>query len=174
MAGFLLRLRGVHGVKATRVDCAFDDFERVIEVADLWERYAEPRLFGPGRHRHHQEGDGKGGRQGNTIYFGEREGGRVVCVYDKAAESDGEINAVRYEARFFKAHADAVWDKLLGVYTGAELVRRIGELVAGSIDFYQDRALHVERRRRAPFWETIRGWLRRGGGEGLPEGGGGA
>ena len=94
-ADLLLRVRGIPGLKATRLDIAYDDFDREISVADLWRCYAEPRLFGPARSRRHQEGDGNGERQGESIYFGDREGGKVVVVYDKGAESGGEIEAVR-------------------------------------------------------------------------------
>ena len=65
-------------------------------------------------------------------------------------------------ARWFKAHADAVLEKLSGVVGGAQLVGRLGELLAGAIDFYATQDAHVGRRQRAPFWERIRGRLRLG------------
>jgi len=105
---------------------------------------------------------------GITAQFGNK--GKQGCglqfvVYDKNAESDGEINAIRYEARFWKERAAEAFRHLVcpdldgdACVDDARLPGRIGELIGGAMDFYTDTA---SGRKRAWWWEQIRGRLRR-------------
>jgi len=174
----LLQVLATYWVKFTRIDVAFDDQEKVIRPREVWEEYAVKGLTsGPKATSFVEDPMG-----GGTVYFGKRgrEGcGAMLAIYDKFIESDGENDAVRWEARFSKEKAQTAWAYILGMDSLPEpgvvpevpaseiVLRRLGELVGGVVDFWEAEGTdmsdrHASRRERAPWWETIRGWLRLG------------
>jgi DNA relaxase NicK len=156
-------LRAFSG-RCTRIDCRFDDWDKVISPSDIWERYAEPRNYKGPRTRKII----KGGVEvdGSTVYFGrggKSGGGRLIRIYDKGVESHGLIDAVRYEVEFSKVDdcAQDAFYHVSGAGSLDEYGKRVGSMVGGSIDFHEERDRdHAKRSIRAPWWETIRGWLR--------------
>lgn len=165
-ADLLRGLRAV-GVKATRVDLRYDDCEKIISVEEIDDRHGETFRFGPYRYKHFHKG-GTRESNGPTLDFG-RHGklgsGSMFVVYDKAKESAGKIDAIRYEARWFKEKAELVFEQLTGSSTpwddagdgfDAELLaRRMGALIAGAITFYDDDGDRGSRRRVAAWWARV-------------------
>lgn len=170
LAGFLRRGSAL-GVKCTRLDAAVDVPGEVVSVEQIEREIVGPKLHGPFRSvtvmREHAEGGG------HSIYFGKRgkEGcGAQFVVYDKGVRIGSPDPLVRFEVRLFKERAEAGLSHVVGGVdpwscegfdlTVDALAGRLGELVAGAVDFYatDSRGARVV----APWWETIRGSLRRG------------
>jgi len=156
---------------ARRIDIAVDDFDKSITPSQVHQRYGSSFQFGPMRYVNFVQG-GTRGSPGEGVYFGRRgsqgNGLQLVC-YDKSAESMGEVDSIRWEARFSDAKAEQVWSSMIGVkdpdgdWCGepvdyAAMMRQLGAYVGGSIQFWED----VDRSIPAPFWERIRACLRRG------------
>ena len=72
-----------------------------------------------------------------TVYFGNRGragNGCQFCIYDKAAESGGQIDAVRFEVRFYRDRAVKAFEML----DVARLSAVLDGFVGGAIDFFDD------------------------------------
>jgi hypothetical protein len=137
LVGFL-RLLGFHG---TRLDASADDCERSILPRQVFEEGREKRKvcgFKAEKARIMIGEIGYKGRSGDTAYFGRRgnEGsGRCVRVYEKSVESEGEIDAVRWEVEFADGCAAKAFEYLATASGDADFVSRLAALVTGSIDF---------------------------------------
>jgi hypothetical protein len=162
-----LLLGALHGqaFRCSRVDVKYDDFDWVRSPQVIDEEFAATGRYAPAFGATHHGDRGTGGY---TVQFGQKgkQGcGAQVVIYDKNAQSGGEVNAVRYEARFFKERAAEAFRSLVcpdfegdACVDDARLPGRIGALVGGSIDFFEETK---SGRKRAAWWEAIRGKLRR-------------
>lgn len=158
-------------VNVTRLDAACDDYEWVIDPDRLWRDYGRRKRYsGPRSCRVVMDEGG-----GSGVYFGSkgqvRHGGSglQLCVYDKNVQSEGRVNACRWEARFYDPKSQVAWAHLvltdhegIGVApTVVQLQERLAELVGGCVEFWDDDrdGQRGSARRRARFWETLRGRL---------------
>ena len=157
----LLRgLAAVAGWRCTRVDVAWDDHERIIAPWQVAE-WAERKAFIGYRvweHRAPRKWDGE--RLGDQVNFGRRGedgGGEFLRIYDKRLESEGVIDAVRWEVEFSKAHADRVGQSLARCETVEAFAALMGMCVGASIEFriYEGTHGHRMRGERPEFWERI-------------------
>lgn len=162
--GQLQLLADLHalGFKGTRVDPAADDHQRIASMDDVHEagragHYCGLRLYDP-RRPQTQAGELKG----DTAYFGRRGGdgsGKYLRIYDKKLESDGAIDAIRYEVELSGERAAEAF-RWLAACKSAEAFRLVlGGLIGGAIDFRErDRASsdrHVDRVPRLTWWEKL-------------------
>lgn len=85
----------------SRIDLAFDDFQKKYTPHDYYVWFEEGRI----RSKFFQFCSmcSSTRDRGKTIYFGRRSGGRMLRIYDKDYQSKGQINSIRYE---FELHAD--------------------------------------------------------------------
>lgn len=112
---------------------------------------------------------GKMVAEGDSVTFGRRgkDGkGAYIRFYDKTLESDGEIDAIRYEVEYSGDLAGGsrgddglmvmgVGEILAHCETDAEFVRTIGRLLAGAIDFRQrGNEKNLDRMPRLSWWEN--------------------
>lgn len=120
------------GVKTTRLDFALDDFSKAVTPHQVLEcgfarqfaRFKRPPRFA---------GDAADGSL--TVTFGSRFSDKLLRIYDKAKESKGEINAIRWEIEFkdevAHVHAcqfiDCAWEELPYQF--------VAQAVTGSIEF---------------------------------------
>lgn len=134
-------LRGASvGAKATRVDVNVDDYERRIKPSDLlqWSQDGHLCFF----KKFTAIGNGRvgAGYLVETFYAGSRGrsgSGAYFRCYDKAIETKGEINAIRFETEFTGKKACEVFESLVErAGTGLEeLAKNLAGLVFGNIDF---------------------------------------
>lgn len=80
--------------KVTRIDIAYDDFEKVITPHDYNNFMSNGRIRTRARCWSFIS---SGQRVGGTFYLGRRGNDRFIRIYDKDFESDGKINSIRYE-----------------------------------------------------------------------------
>ncbi|MDG2991721.1 replication initiation factor domain-containing protein, partial [Candidatus Synechococcus calcipolaris G9] len=144
-----------YGVKTTRLDFALDDYSKAVTpyqvlqagFARQFARFKRPPRF---------SGDAADGSL--TVTFGSRFSDKLLRVYDKAKESKGEIDAIRWEIEFkdevAHAHAcqfiDCPWAELPYEF--------VAQAVVGSIEFCE-----VGEGRRSfssycllPWWEAFK------------------
>ncbi len=145
--------------KCTRLDIAYDDFARRVPM-DTIRQAAEAGNFNHFRVWSDQKETKRGkGITGDSLTFGRKgkEGsGLQVFIYDKALESKGTINSIRFEARYFKEKADLIFDCLISSFTIEAFECKLKNYVGGSIDFVE-RGIHRHKDRmpRLSWWQQI-------------------
>ena len=154
---FLQKFGGVFQVK--RVDLAWDDFDKRCSPSQLRERFWDrevnakrPEVVCRAKCGHIRQDDGPEGGESYTI--GERSSQRMLRVYDKAAESGGKVDAVRWELQCREEVAQwAVEHMLRQDYWRAALA-----FLVGFLDFKEvDRTRKVKDRVRCAWFESMVG-----------------
>ena len=152
--------------RCTRVDPYWDDYRRRIAPREIVADAEVSNFTGFRRWEHRAP---RGLCPGGSIYCGdmlvfgrrgENGSGKVLRIYDKALESQGVEDCIRWEVEFSGDRARAVFACLAGCDDVEAMGRKCGELVGGSIDFL-DRAgqpdeRHLSRLGRLTWWQGIR------------------
>jgi hypothetical protein len=123
-------------VKMTRIDIACDDYSKSLPPVVLLEAIEKKLNHGFQRWRTVKSDDG-----GFTIYFGSVGSDRMIRYYDKSVESDGEIDAYRFEVVLKDGYATSLWDMILKVFSFTSnhedcLRELLSSVALNSIDFY--------------------------------------
>ena len=105
MRGLLLWLDASGGT-TTRLDLATDDFERLITPADIRSAVLADQLVTHTKNATYHET--LRGEDGTTAYVGARSSRVMLRIYDKAIESRGSVNAIRWELVLRKQAAQAI------------------------------------------------------------------
>lgn len=152
------------GVKFTRLDVRFDDYERIVEPLEIDEfaRQRPQQLICYRQYYGVFPVDNVTGKlKGAAFYAGTRGrdgGGRQFCVYDKLLESgDESMDCVRWECRLYKERARVTGLYLCGSANVEQFVARLGECIGGNIDF-RDRSSgdhHTDRLPRPEWWIKV-------------------
>jgi hypothetical protein len=156
---FLRDLVEMFSAKFTRVDCAMDDYHRFASMDEIQAAAEADNFVGfrnTDSHRPRKRGVGRTGDSRTFGSNGKNGSGKYLIIYDKALESKGVIDSIRYEARFFKQYADLLVRNFVESDGEEEFRRKIGRAVGGVIDFRQRGAeTHVERMPRLAWWQLI-------------------
>lgn len=154
---FLIQgLRDLFGIRETRVDAALDDYSKRISywqvAAAVDERVRNYTGFQKGK---------------ATKNFGEKFGGFTVncgkpssdfqlIFYDKNAESGGEINAYRWEARFRDELARRAIDDWLALPEEMS-AQYLANLVIGRVNFVErGKEKNISRMPLLPWWKEFK------------------
>jgi len=156
---FLFDLSCEFWFKASRIDLAFDDYEKIIRPEEVNE-YANQGSY-TGFRKHKFIGGSKrcGESTDEGIYFGSRGkngGGKFLRCYAKDIESDGETDSIRWEVEFSKEKANEVYFNLAMSETVEDLATKIALFIGGSIEFcerYESGKLDPSG--KLAFWEQI-------------------
>jgi len=159
---FLIGLRQFSPT-CTRVDVFFDDYQRLETPSDMHELVKNFDFSGFRSFNIKQRHILNKGIVHDEVDFGKRGGngsGKYLRVYDKALESKGKKNCVRYEIEFTKSRAHDVFDKLSLTTSTHGFATLCGSLVAGSIVFiHRTRRTgdkNIARLRVYDFWQKIK------------------
>ena len=152
----LIMSLGSLGAKGTRLDVKADDYTKTLDLQVISEA-AELGQFSGFRSGRSIKGFGNDKRKGHTVEFGRRGGagsGRFMRIYDKAAESQGEIDAIRVECEMSGQVAASAWEiiRILGDRRDDEHVQLLHSILAGSIDFIERTDKNLERCERLAWW----------------------
>jgi hypothetical protein len=125
-------------IAPTRLDLKIDDHAWIATFEDI-ESVLDKRDYTPFRSHRLEKPVTSGKPTGRGVYFGKtgKSGsGRQLVIYDKNLESEGRINALRWELRLFKDQAfDHFYSVMECIAFEDAFIERIFQLVAGSIDF---------------------------------------
>ena len=150
------------GAKFPRIDTAIDDWHKRIDPdrflaeckgPDKVTHVKEARRMSKESLRGHPDDAGK------TVYLGSAKSDRMLRVYDKDIESNGQIPAYRMELQERKKFADrAAMDLAYG-----EWPKVIPSRLVGFIDFKDhESAAHVDDRTRCQWFEELMDGARKG------------
>ena len=155
---FLVGLR-IFGPSCTRCDVFFDDYGR-LNTPSLIHNIVKRSDFSGFRKAQLKQRYERGRMIHDEVDFGTRGdngSGKYLRVYDKALESKGEKNCIRWEVEFSKERAHKVFDKLSDGTTIDAFATLCGALVAGSINFVKRTGeKNIGRLEVYDFWSQIR------------------
>jgi hypothetical protein len=146
--------------KGTRIDCAFDDYQMRKKPCEVWaDSCQEERHYTRFRKASHtQEYNSKGEVTGDMVTWGTRGqngSGSYLRYYRKDLESDGEIQAYRWEVEFSKQKAQEALFQLSQCPDLQSFSALLGALVGGSIDFVRRKDKNLDRATRLEWWAEI-------------------
>ena len=142
--------------KASRIDLAFDDYERIIEPEEVNEFSNDGSYKGFRKHKYIGGSTRSGEATDAGIYFGTRGkngGGKFLRCYDKQLESKGETKSIRWEVEFSKDRANNIYFELAMASNLESFVTKIALFIGGSIDFIEGGSR--SKIDRLAFWEQI-------------------
>lgn len=155
---FMQTLHSVFEFSATRIDLCFDDFKKVMLPHEVAEEAGKGNFTGFKRWEPKQARRVSGEYLSDGIGFGMRGkngSGRYLRCYDKTLESQGEIDAIRWEVEFTKETAKQVFQTLVSAENIALFTASISALIGGSINFVDRKGTHLDRMSRLDWWQTI-------------------
>ncbi len=151
--------------KATRIDVNLDDYARTVSPLQV-----ETALQGPDvvTHAHRgltQRGFAMGTEEmtGVTVYIGQPSSRQRVRVYDKGLESNGEIDAVRWELQSRAEAAETLLPKLGTGELGREWGPLFSERLVSFVDFRDssDHPYDLKQRDRLDWFAALVGVARK-------------
>lgn len=153
----LMTFKHVSGAKCTRIDLAVDDYAHTLTYEQLSTAAESGNISGARKFHSHRSG--QAGNVGWTVNFGSRKSESYLRVYDKNAETKGEINAIRCELELKGKKADAFAQLIYDFvgYSEEQLKKLIIDTVFSTIDFL-DRSSgdrNLERLHRLDWWQAF-------------------
>lgn len=154
----LMMSLGSLGAKGTRLDVKADDYTKTLDLQVI-SQAAELGQFSGFRSGRYIKSFGDDRRKGHTVEFGRRGSkagsGRFIRIYDKAAESQGEIDAIRVECELSGQVAASAWQiiGILGEQSDDKYAHLLHSLLVGSIDFIERTDKNLERCDRLAWWQ---------------------
>jgi hypothetical protein len=136
---FLLGLIEDYQGEFTRFDIALDDYGKRLDFDAVISSLKQKDYFYVNSYDIRESGKRTTDERGRTIYMGSRESSKMLRLYDKSVESDGEVDAYRLELVLKGEHANLVGDAWCKMVLEPEYVvsRWLSSLVVGAIDFRQ-------------------------------------
>lgn len=96
--------------KPSRLDICFDDYQKIFRPLDFNRFYCTGRISTRMQHVSYISSKRN---EGDTFYVGKRGKGRFLRIYDKNFESEGKIDAIRYEFEMRTDWALKIFDLVL-------------------------------------------------------------
>ena len=140
----------------SRMDICLDDYSKKLTFDNLCAALDSKNYSGFRGGRSVRNHDDSGGW---TVYLGSRESNHFVRVYNKAAESKGRIDAIRWESEFKSDKADYIFRKLALQKTSVAAVAHLELYVFGNFDFIYKNQKNLERCDRLTWWEDFLAWV---------------
>lgn len=106
----LISLLRDRGCKFTRLDFAYDDFSKTFTPHDFGKWFYLGQVVS-NFHRIHTDTSKQ--KEGGTFYIGTRSGAKMLRIYDKAYESKGVIDSIRYEFVIKSKYTASVVDYMI-------------------------------------------------------------
>lgn len=94
----------------TRLDFAFDDFEKKYTPHDYATLFSQDRIVTRFKKIQFICACSK---KGGTFYVGSRQNGKLLRIYDKEFESKGKIDSIRYEVELHKIYAKEIFEVVM-------------------------------------------------------------
>lgn len=149
-------------LRASRVDIAFDDYKKIVLPAQVAEYAGAGSVSGFRKFQHIQDKrispDGVPQVLSDTCSFGSRGqngSGRFLRVYDKALESDGRLDCVRWELETSGDVAQEFFSRLGFAPDIPSFAALLAGVIGGCITFMDRRSKNLDRNNLLPFWADM-------------------
>lgn len=95
------------GCRFSRMDICWDDYDKTFVPKDFGKWYFDGQISTRTLHMEYIHG------YSDTFYLGKRGSDKFLRIYDKEKESNGKINAIRYEFEFRRKFLAMIVDKVI-------------------------------------------------------------
>lgn len=147
------------GFRFTRIDIAVDDFERQLDIDELYRCVCEGKMRGAKKYKYIVSSPKKKGFDcGKTLYLGSGGSDKITRIYDKNVESVGLDNCVRWETQFRDELGQSVANRLFGCGDPNDLLATIVRDAIASYSFVDPTSSVRSRCQLLEFWSV---WLSR-------------
>ena len=99
-----------HHCQLSRIDIAYDDFDKIITPYQYAKWKLEKNMV---THFNKFQFVACDSEKGSTFYLGSRKTGKMLRIYDKDYESNGQVPSIRYEFELRKEYAKDFMDFIL-------------------------------------------------------------
>jgi len=147
--------------KCTRLDINLDDYDRLVSPLQVEQAAQGPDIVTHVHRGMTQRGFAIGTEEttGVTVYIGQPSSRQRLRVYDKGLESNGEIDAVRWELQS-RAEAAETLLPLLGVFTDGSLITwgdTFASRLVSFVDFrnFEDHPTDARERDRLDWFKAL-------------------
>lgn len=153
---WLISRAGRNSLDCTRIDICVDDKKRLVSLGKITQAMKAGNFFNA-TYRGLQLSGNRGENDGVTIYFGHPSSHKRLRIYDKFAESKGQVEGIRWEGQFRKAVASEILFTLLEKFDDSLTAATdyFKCVVTGLIDF-RDRTGDDPNRARCPVLPWFR------------------
>lgn len=135
----------------TRLDLAGDDYSKVVKVQGVAIAIKRGQLVSHCHNARRQHG--LRGETVDVIYIGSKNSRRLARIYDKEAESDGRIDAIRWELQL----RDEAADRAAKLVLSRNLPEAYLAVLVGFADFKKVSNDNTSRRPRAAWFKKLVG-----------------
>ena len=156
-----LRYAQIKNAKCTRLDINLDDYERIVSPLQVEEASQGPDIVTHVHRGMTQRGFAIGTAEttGVTVYIGQPSSRQRLRVYDKGLESNGEIDAVRWELQSRHEAAETLLP-LLGVFDDGSLLswgKTFTSRLVSFVDFRDavDHPTDARQRKRLGWFQAL-------------------
>ena len=139
-------------INITRLDIAMDIFENKTLLNSIVEAYNSNNYRSKAKSSNIIISKGSNGRIGTTINFGSRQSAVLIRIYDKAAESDMEVNWVRIE---IECKDKKYNKKIINNINSLGISATYKAIINNYLAFLEYRDANISRSKTAKWWSKI-------------------
>ena len=148
----LRQLNENYTINITRLDIAMDIFENKTLLKSIVEAYNSDNYRSKAKSSNIIISKDSNGRIGTTINFGSRQSAVLIRIYDKAAESDMEVNWVRIE---IECKDKKYNKKIINNINNLGLAATYKAIINNYLAFLEYRDANISRSKTAKWWNKI-------------------
>ena len=158
-----MRLRGfmiwcnlnLFGLSCSRIDIAVDDFSKQLQLIELQGACERGDYAGFRKCKSTINWGSK--HNGWTVNLGSREGEKYIRIYDKFAESNGEIDSIRFEAELSGDISNSLFKLILEFpQNETEYQQELINYAVGTVSFLEKNDRNLSRNLLLKWWDD---WL---------------
>lgn len=155
LRGFLLWCdSNLFGLRCSRIDLAVDDYTRMLRLEDIQSACEEGNYTGFKKSKSIKNYGEKHG--GWTVNLGERTSEKYVRIYDKFAESKGEIDSVRFEVEYSGELSNKLFSLVLKFpFDEQEYQHHIIDYALGCVSFIDKIDKNIDRNEMLDWWKAF-------------------
>lgn len=143
------------GCKCTRLDWRIDDYSCMLSIDEVEKCARDGDFTGARKWVAYHSGVTGDSTVGRTVYFGSSGSNKLVRIYDKAAESGGIQDCVRYEVQWRDELAHAVFSSIAGYTDWDSSVMAASDRAVGAIGFVRRDNSVLSRCDLIPWWDAF-------------------
>lgn len=148
--------------RCTRFDWAIDDYARQLDIDTIYAFCESGRVSGFGRCRLVRSLDVRRKTRGDCLYLGSVGSDKILRIYDKNVESNGEIDSIRVELQARDTIAHSYFADYFATPEIGDKIQRISMRAIGYYRFVEDVSEVLSRCPDVAWWAEF---VRRVGGQ---------
>lgn len=150
-----IRYIRLHNYTPTRFDWAIDDYDRTLSLDDVSNSCQDDDYKGANCYSDWKTKRRGKIAKGRTIYIGSFQSDKLVRIYDKNEESNGEINSIRYEVQWRGAYAAHAFNLFSATSDIEKATKAVSDVALGAVTFIHRTNNVVSRCDMVQYWANF-------------------